>query len=335
MPGRKVVVTGASGNVGTALLRRLAEEADVEVHGISRRPPADAPPFRGVRWTPVEIGRAGAEEVLRTAFEGADAVVHLAWLIQPARDERRLYRTNVAGSAQVFGAAVKAGVPHLVHMSSVGAYSPGSKDRRVDESWPVDGVTTSLYSRHKAAVEHMLNKFESDLLISRPRPGLILQSGAGSEIHDYFLGKLVPKALFRRKIPVIPLPRDLVLQFVHADDVADALARILDQRPHGGINLVADPVITPRALAEVFGGRHVAVPPRLMRSVASATWGLHLQPTPPGWVDLALRSPLLDASLARTKLGWEPKFDAHEALREIVKGLGEGEGVPASPALGG
>ncbi|WP_434443369.1 NAD-dependent epimerase/dehydratase family protein [Lentzea sp. E54] len=329
----KVVVTGATGNVGTALLRRLAEEPDIEVHGISRRPPGDAPPYRGVPWTPVELGRAGAEEVLKAAFEKADAVVHLAWLIQPARDERLLYRTNVAGSAQVFTAAAAAGVPHLVHMSSVGAYSPGSKDRRVDESWPVDGVPTSFYSRHKAAVEHMLNRFEDRLLISRPRPGLILQSDAGSEIRDYFLGKLVPKILFRHRIPILPLPRDLVLQFVHADDVADGLVRILRRRPDGAVNLVAEPVVTPRALAEVLGGRPVTVPAKLLRVLANLTWRLRLQPTPPGWVDLALRSPLLDASRARTELDWKPEVDAQEALRALVRGIGAGKDVPASPVL--
>jgi len=329
----RVVITGATGNVGTALLRRLAEEPDIQAHGISRRPPGDAPPYRGVPWTPVELGRPGAEEVLQGVFENADAVVHLAWRIQPARDERAAYRTNVAGSAQVFSAAVAAGVPHLVHMSSVGAYSPGSKDRRVDESWPVDGVRTSFYSRHKAAVEHMLNKFESDLLISRPRPGLILQSDAGSEIRDYFLGGLVPKALFRHRIPVLPLPRDLVLQFVHADDVADGLVRIIRQRPHGGVNLVADPVVTPRALAEVLGGRPVFVPGGLLRLAANVSWRLRLQPTPPGWIDLALKSPLLDASRAREELGWKPEFDAQEALQALVRGIGEGKEVPGSPAL--
>ncbi|MFD4635744.1 NAD-dependent epimerase/dehydratase family protein [Lentzea sp. NPDC058436] len=329
----KVVVTGATGNVGTALLRRLAEEQDIEVHGVSRRKPGDAAPYRGVTWTPVEIGRPGAEEVLAEAFANADAVVHLAWRIQPARDERSTYRTNVAGSAQVFGAAVAAKVPHLVHMSSVGAYSPGVKDRAVDESWPVDGVRTSFYSRHKAAVEHMLNKFEGDLLISRPRPGLILQSDAGSEIREYFLGKLVPRALFRQRIPLVPLPRDLVMQFVHADDVADGLVRILRQRPHGAVNLVADPVVTPRVLAEVLGGRPIFIPAGLMRLLANVTWRLRLQPTPPGWVDLALKSPLLDASRARTELGWSPEFDAQETLRALVRGIGEGKEVPASPAL--
>jgi UDP-glucose 4-epimerase len=329
----KVVVTGATGNVGTALLRRLAEEPDVRVHGISRRPPADAPPYRGLDWTPVDIGQPGAEELLGIAFEKADAVIHLAWLIQPSHDERELYRTNVAGSARVFSTAAKAGVPHLVHMSSVGAYSPTRKDHRVDESWPVNGVTSSFYSRHKAAVEHMLSQFEASMLISRPRPGLILQSDAGSEIRDYFLGRLVPKALFRHRIPILPLPEDLVLQFVHSDDVADALVRILRQRPHGPINLVAEPVITPRVLAELLGGRHVPIPPWLLRLLANVTWRLRLQPTPPGWVDLALTAPLLDASRARTELGWQPVHSAQEALHALVRGIGAGKHVPASPVL--
>ncbi|MEU0877301.1 NAD-dependent epimerase/dehydratase family protein [Lentzea sp. NPDC005914] len=329
----KVVVTGATGNVGTALLRRLAGEPDVEVHGISRRPPASAPPYQGVAWTPVDIGQPGAEELLGVAFENADAVVHLAWLIQPSRDERALYRTNVAGSSRVFTAAAKAGVPHLVHMSSVGAYSPASKDRRVDELWPVDGVKSSFYSRHKAAVEHMLNQYETSMLISRPRPGLILQADAASEIRDYFLGSLVPKALFRHRIPILPVPRDLVLQFVHSDDVADAIARILKQRLHGPVNLVAEPVITPRALADVLGGRHVAIPPRLLRLLANVTWRLRLQPTPPGWVDLALTAPLLDATRARTELGWQPAHDAQQTLEALVRGIGEGKHVPASPVL--
>ncbi|MGW4214282.1 NAD-dependent epimerase/dehydratase family protein [Lentzea sp. NPDC004789] len=329
----KVVVTGATGNVGTALLRRLAQEPDIEVHGISRRPPADAPPYQGIGWTPLDIGRPGAEEPLRTAFEKADAVVHLAWLIQPSHDERELYRTNVAGSARVFDAAAKAGVPHLVHMSSVGAYSPSSKTRRVDEQWPVDGVKTSFYSRHKAAVEHLLNQYETSMLISRPRPGLILQSDAGSEIRDLFLGRLVPKALFRHRIPILPLPRDLVLQFVHADDVADGITRILRQRPHGPVNLVTEPVVTPRVLAEVLGGRHVPMSAWLLRLLANVTWRLRLQPTPPGWVDLALTAPLLDATRAKAELGWEPKYDAQQALQALLRGIGTGREVPASPVL--
>ncbi|MGW6929672.1 NAD-dependent epimerase/dehydratase family protein [Lentzea sp. NPDC054927] len=329
----KVVVTGATGNVGTALLRRLAQEPDVCVHGLSRRPPADGPPYDGVRWTPVDIGKPGAEQVLAEVFDGADAVVHLAWLIQPSHDERMLFRTNVAGSERVFEAAAAAGVPHLVHMSSVGAYSPASKNRRIDESWPVDGVSTSSYSRHKAAVEHMVNRYESRLLVSRPRPGLILQPDAGSEIRRYFLGRLVPRALFRHRIPLLPLPRAMILQFVHAADVADALALVLAKRLPGAVNLASEPVVTPRVLAGLLGGRHVPLPASAFRFAANVTWRARLQPTAPGWVDLALNAPLLDASRAHDELGWEPRFSAYEALRGLVRGIATGEDVTASPVL--
>ena len=139
-------------------------------------------------------------------------------------------------------------------------------------------MTSSFYSRHKAAWSTVLSQFEASTLISRPRPGLILRPGAGSEIGDYFLGSLVPKALFRHRIPIVPLPNDLVLQFVHSDDVADALVRILRQRPHGPVNLVAEPVITPGVLAELLGGRHVPMPPWLLRLLANVTWRLRRSP---------------------------------------------------------
>ncbi|WP_367129759.1 NAD-dependent epimerase/dehydratase family protein [Saccharothrix sp. HUAS TT1] len=331
----RIVVTGGTGNLGTALLRRLADEPGTTAHGISRRHPADEPPY-DVPWTPVDISREGAEEPLAEVFRGADAVVHLAWLIQPGHDERLLYRTNVVGSDRVFAAAAKAGVPHLVHMSSVGAYSPAAKDHTVDESWPTDGLVNSYYSRHKAAVEHLLDQVERDhpeLTVTRVRPGLVLQPEAAAEIKRYFLGPLVPHALFRVKLPVLPLPRAMALQFVHADDVADAVAKILATRAGGAFNLVSDPVMTPRVLAEVMGARHVPIPPAVLRTAARVSWRLRLQPTSPGWVDLALTTPLLDATKAFTRLGWSPRHSSRDALKQLLDGLGRKEGFRPSPPL--
>lgn len=332
----RIVVTGATGNLGTALVRRLADEPDTTVLGISRRAPRDQPPYDTITWTPVDISRDGAEEPLAEAFRDADAVVHLAWLIQPSHDERVLYRTNVAGSDRVFTAALKAGVPHLVHMSSVGAYSPAAKDHTVDESWPTDGLSTSYYSRHKAAAEHLLDQLEREhpqLTVTRVRPGLVLQPDAAAEIKRYFLGPLVPHALFRLTPPVLPLPRTMVLQFVHADDVADALARILATRAGGAFNLVSDPVVTPQVLAEVMGTRHVPIPPTVLRTAARISWHLRLQPTSHGWVDLALTAPLLDATKAFTRLGWTPRHNARDTLRQLLDGLARKEGLTPSPPL--
>ncbi|WP_309117414.1 NAD-dependent epimerase/dehydratase family protein [Saccharothrix sp.] len=331
----RIVVTGATGNVGTALLRRLAEEPNTTVHGISRRPPEPEPPY-DIDWTPVDLSKPGAEEPMTDVLRGADAVVHLAWQIQPSHDEPELFRTNVAGSDRVFRAALRAGVPHLVHMSSVGAYSPAVKGGLKDESWPTDGVSTSYYSRHKSAVEHQLDRIEREhpgLTVTRVRPALILQSQSAAEVKRYFLGPLVPHVLFKAKVPILPLPNSMVLQFVHSDDVADALVLVLRKRLAGAVNLASEPVVTPQVLAEVMHSKHVPIPPTVLRTAARVTWWARLQPTSHGWVDLALTAPLLDVRRAREELGWTPRYNARDVLAEVLGGLGRGEGVPASPPL--
>src|SRR5690349_222365 len=175
-----VVVTGASGNVGTSVVRALAAEPDVrEIVGLVRRLPAWHPPK--VRWVQADVAR----DDLSAHVEGAGAVIHLAWLIQPSRDGAELERVNVAGSQRVFEATARAGVPVLVHASSVGVYSPGPKDRPVDEAWPREGVRTLFYARHKAACERALDALESSfprLRVVRLRPGLIFKREAGPEI---------------------------------------------------------------------------------------------------------------------------------------------------------
>jgi UDP-glucose 4-epimerase len=76
-------------------------------------------------WAQADIATDDLVPLLR----GADAVIHLAWLIQPSRDDARLRAVNVEGSKRLFRAVADARVPALVYPSSVGAYSPGPKDR--------------------------------------------------------------------------------------------------------------------------------------------------------------------------------------------------------------
>src|SRR3954465_2278416 len=146
----RVVVVGATGNVGTSALRALLSEPNVDsIVGIARRrPELSLPKVEGV-----EAAVRSAD--LTPLFTGSDAVVHLAWLIQPSRDEAQTESVNVAGSERVFGAVADAGVPRLVSASSAAASPPGPKDELVDESHPADGIETSFYSRHKAAVERI------------------------------------------------------------------------------------------------------------------------------------------------------------------------------------
>jgi UDP-glucose 4-epimerase len=326
----RVVVTGASGNVGTSLLRALAAADEVEeVVGLARRRPVHD--FPKTEWRTADVGR----DDLASIFRGADCVVHLAWAIQPSRDLPALRRTNVDGSRRVFRAVGEAGVPALVYASSVGAYSPGPKGRRVDESWPTEGTETSFYARHKAEVESMLDRFQlerSETRVVRLRPGLIFKRSSGAEQRRYFLGPLFPRPLARRgALAVVPDIGGLRVQAVHTRDVAEAYRLAVVGDAHGAFNVAAEPALDARTLARALGARVIPVPPAVARSARAATWQLRLQPTPPGWLDMGLSVPLMDTTRAREELGWQPRRSSLEAIRDVLAGIAEADGEPTPP----
>jgi nucleoside-diphosphate-sugar epimerase len=323
----RVVIVGATGNAGTALLRRLHTEPDIELAGVARRLPEPVGAYRDVAWHSIDVGEEGAVERLAGVFRGVDAVVNLSWQIQPSHDQRRLYRTNVLGGQAVARAALQAGVGSLVQASSVGVYSAGPKQAYVREEWPRHGILESSYSRHKALVERMLDRIESDhptLRVVRVRPGLIFQRAVGTEIARYFAGPFLPARLLRyQRVPVVPSNPRLRLQAVHADDVADAYARIVRSDARGAFNLAAGPVLDAQVAAEALHGVPVPVPGPALAGAAALSWWLRLQPVDAGWVKLALKAPLMSAERAASELGWRPRTDAVSALRELLAGMGD------------
>jgi nucleoside-diphosphate-sugar epimerase len=326
----RVVVTGATGNVGTSTLQALTADDRVDsIVGIARRLPELELPK--VEWIAADVRSAD----LVSLFRGADAVIHLAWLIQPSRDEQETESVNVVGSERVFGAAADAGVRRLIYASSVGAYSPGPKDRFVDESHPTNGIQTSFYSRHKALTERILDRLEASqtsTAIVRLRPALIFKRDAASEIRRLFAGPFLPNALVNRSlIPIVPALPGLRFQAVHSLDVGDAYRRAVFSEAAGAVNIAADPVLDPDRLGSLLEARPVKVPRRALRIVTDATWRLRLQPTPPGWLDMALNVPLMSSERARRVLGWEPRHTSEEALLELLDGLRHGRGYPTPP----
>jgi UDP-glucose 4-epimerase len=316
----RVVVVGATGNLGTSVLEALSSEARVEeIVGIARRYPQQS--YARTTFRTADIAR----DDLVPIFQGADAVIHLAWLIQPGRDESVTHQVNVVGSERLFNAVADAGVPALLYASSVGAYSPGPKDRLVDESWPTEGIASSFYARHKAAVERRLDVFESkhpEVRVVRMRPGLIFKREAATEIRRLFAGPLLPGALVRPGlIPFVPDTPRLRFQAVHSLDVGEAFRAAVVSDARGSFNLAAEPTIGSAELAELLRARPLKVPATLLRRAAAVTFALHLQPSEPGWVDMALAVPLMDSGRARSELGWRPSHSSTEALSELLSGL--------------
>ncbi|GLX50184.1 SDR family oxidoreductase [Streptomyces sp. MB22_4] len=334
--GSTVVVTGATGNVGTSVVRLLAQDPGIaSVRGLARRLPEWSP--TGIEWSAVDLASDRAD--LAERFAGADAVVHLAWAFQPTHDPAATWRTNVLGGIRVFDAVAAAGVPVLVHASSVGAYSPGPKDRAVDESWPTHGWPDAAYCREKAYLERTLDVFERDhpeVRVVRMRPAFLFKRESASEQRRIFGGRFLPGPLARPELlPFLPDIPGLRVQALHTDDAAEAYRlAVRSESARGAFNLAADPPLDAAVLGDLLGARPVRLPRTAARSAIAAAWNLHLLPASPHLFDAVLRLPLMDCARAHEELGWRPRWTATEVLEEFLEGLQRGSGLETAPLQG-
>lgn len=331
----RVVVVGATGNIGISLVERLAADPGVDsIVGVARRAPEGPLEFTGaerVSWVPADIRYDDLEPIV----EGADAVVHLAWMFQPTHRPEVTWSTNAVGTSRLVDAVVATGVPALVVSSSVAAYSPRANTTPIDESWPTHGTSTAPYAREKAYVERLLDAVEANSehpRVVRIRPAFVFQARSASEQQRIFAGPLLPRTLMRPSlIPALPLPGDLYVQAVHAADVADAFARAALTDVTGAFNICADDVLGPSELAELVQGRRVPVPPALLRGLMTVAWVARAIPADPKLFDAVMVLPMMSNARARSELGWRPTRSAADVLQEFLVGLRKGKGERTAP----
>ncbi len=222
----KVAVTGGSGLLGTAVLRRLAADRAVKsIVSLDRRPPIVA--IKKVIAVEADVRDPGFARHL----EGCSAVVHLAFILTEWAPRDVMQAVNVEGSKNVFAAAARAGVGTVVYASSVAAYGvvPGHPSPIVEDT-PRSHQRSFAYAANKFEVEAFLDGFERehpDMAIARLRPGIVL----GARV-DHLLGKAFGQGLLVDNGSP-PLP------YVWDEDVAAAAHLALKQRARGAFNLVA------------------------------------------------------------------------------------------------
>jgi nucleoside-diphosphate-sugar epimerase len=327
--GLTVAVTGPTGTFGAGLIPQLqGDDRIARIIGIARRPfdPAE----RG--WSKMEYRQGDVRDpvALREAFDGADVVVHLAFLITGNASRETTRAINVDGTLNVFRAAAAAGAQRFVYASSVAAYGFGADIPDViSEDWPTRPAHRLFYAQEKAELEALLAEEstahpELELYLLRP-PIVLGPNAVGAK--DVLPGPLAPlgRRLFGRPrrlpFPVPVIAPQHPVQFIHEDDVGRALLLcVVAAGPPGAYNIAGDGVVTTVDVAREFGALPIPFPAAPGQAAARAMSRLPFLPPAAEWVEAASRPVIMDTSRARQQLGWRPRYSGLEALRATLDG---------------
>jgi nucleoside-diphosphate-sugar epimerase len=329
--GLTVAVTGPTGEIGKPFIQALERSPQVRrIIGMARRP--FDPAAHGWRKTLYRLGDVLDRASVDDLVSGVDVVVHLAFIVIAAADGRDI---NLEGSRNVFQAARGAGVERLVYASSVAAY--GFHDDNPDlltEDLEPRGFDQHPYSAQKAELEGVLHEVLDGSSVEAYifRPCIVAGPEAPllvNQIPYVRWGERMPgavRALFDQVPvlkPVLPDP-GVPFQLVHHDDVAAALrAAVLGRGAPGGYHRAGPGLLTVADLARERGYYSVPVPDLAVDATAEIVSRLPFLPAEASWIN-AFRTPvIMDCAKARTELGWRPKHDAQDTLRETVAGARE------------
>lgn len=301
-----VAVTGASGAFGQALLPRLDAETGVSrILGLDLREP-DMPVAKLVFRT-VDV----RDPLLSNALAGADVVVHLAGRCEPSRDEDTMLACTVHGTRNVLAAADKAGVTKLVHLSSAAVYG-AHPDNPVplDESAPLRANPDFGYGYHQLLGEELVAEWraahpEATATVLRTAPVV------GPGVDDF-----VARQLESPRLPLITgyvPPR----QFVHVEDVAEALRLAVAADLDGAYNVAADGWLATEELCGLLGRKPLMVPETVAFAAAEQLWTRGLSALPAGALHYVMHPVVLTTDRLHER-GWAPTRSNREIVREFA-----------------
>jgi nucleoside-diphosphate-sugar epimerase len=270
---------------------------------------------------------------LRSAFAGADVVVHLAFLVTGAASRAAIRSVNVEGTLNAFRAAVAAGARRFVYSSSVAAYGfHADNPVGMTEDWPVRPAARLFYAQEKAELERLLQDEAAaggggtDLYLLRPSV-VVGPHAVGAK--DQLPGSLGPLARRLARLagqlpsPLVPVPLlvpALPLQLVHEEDLGQALLQcMVAAGPPGAYNVAADGIITASDIVRELGMLPLPLPVRFAQFAAASLTAVPFLPPMAQWVEAASHPAIMDTTRAKQELGWTPRFTAIQALRETLR----------------
>ena len=324
----RYLITGGSGYIGSRLVESLASAAETERILI-----CDVCPPRVFRprteYRALDVRDAAACRAAVADFR-PDAVVHLAFVLNPIRDEAAMYSIDVGGTHNVLEACSAGDVGQVLVTSSSTAYG-AFPDNPVPltEEHPVRGVPAFEYARDKAESDRLCQLWAArhpDRVMTIVRPCIVF----GPSVDNYLV-RLWTKQPFQADFG---LERDPGIQFVHEDDVVSAISTLLDGRHAGAFNVCGDGVMSTVECASLIGLPRRRVPLGAMRRFASFMWRARLSEAPPGSLEFALHPWIVSASKLKAETGWRPEYSSRETFEITMRAHGKlGPSGAAEPAV--
>jgi len=324
----KVFLTGATGFIGGHVARKLRERGD-DVRALVRSP-EKAGALAELGCDLVEGSLATPAEI-EAGLEGCDAGIHGAAIYEVGIPESRrpaMRDANVLGTERVLRAALEAGTPRVVYISTIAAFGD-THGEVVDETYEHPGAEfTTYYEQTKYEAHQIARRMIDD----EGLPGVIVQPGGVYGPGDHSeLGNLTKQTL-AGKLPLIPFP-DFGVVVVHVEDVADGVLLALDEGEIGEQYVLGADITTNRELIQTIaevGGRKPptrAMPTAVIKSIAPL--GPLVGPLlgyPPNMRELISSTDGVtfwaSSEKAKEKLGYSPR-DLRTTITDTLREIGK------------
>jgi UDP-glucose 4-epimerase len=301
----KVLITGIAGGQGRLLARRLAE--NYEVCGVDRVAWEGAP--RGIRVHTVDLRKKKFEDVIRT--EMPTAIVHMGFVRHFRSDAGTRHDVNVRGTKQLLDHCVNHGVQKLVVLSSSYVYGAFPENPYfMDEDQPLSGSRSYPEIRDLVEVDTLASAFlwrYPHIRTCVLRPVNVL----GCTVHS-----MIAEYLRQRTVPTV-MGFDPMMQFIHEEDVSEAIGLALEHGLQGVFNVAGPGEVPLHTAIRESGGRALPLPEPLMRPVFAQLFRFGFLPYPPGAIDY-LKFPI---TLSGSRFVEATRFRPLFGLEEIFQSL--------------
>jgi UDP-glucose 4-epimerase len=312
----RYLITGGAGYIGSRLVDHLSgrEETDAIVVA-DVRPPAAFRPKASFRQLDVRDKHAVHAAM---SEERPDAVVHLAFLLNPIHDEAAMYEVDVGGTQNVLEAATVTGVQQMLVTSSTTAYGAFADNPvPLSEDDPVRGAPDFSYARDKAEADRLCQLWaleHPERTMTIVRPCIVF----GPDVDNYIV-RLWLRNPFRADFGLGDPP----MQFVHVDDVVAALILLLEGRHAGAYNVAADGYISVVEASDVIGLKARRIPYRLYKRLVGALWKARVSETPAGQLEFAIHPWVASNQKLKDATGWSPRWTSREVFELTMHAKGK------------